>query len=1520
MQKGQSHISATDSEFHSLPLEQVILSLKANGFSIKPDDYIEILKVIEHFQPATLEEAGTLICPLIATTPEEQEKFRLVFASLLTDWVPPKVSYQQHTHIPIKEPPIRKKNREKLFILLASIILILAMLSFALNIPPVWRGNTKSIKARFLIIKLNKSNSSIQTGDSLLFNASASFSERNYDSATDKIEWNLGKGWQYSSSIKKVWVADEPGEKKIMLRITPAKGPPVSDSSYITVCDKLPAVSFQYKKEDILLPGSTIEIKAVPEYGNLPEYNTSWLSGTDTIRKNSAFFYHTFDSAGQYKLTFIIQSKESDESCVRVYPLNFTVQDTSAQHTSFTYIQSGDPVQMPLKINPSAQFAIVTILLLCYLIVTILLLIREPITGQHTAVKMTLYENAKDASHSKQPIYEIPLENRQHQLVSAEPPLNDVMRFLQQRTMDEALTLDIPKTVRNTILTGGIPEIVYHNKLRMNDYLVVIDNGIKGSQQLHLFEYLIRTFKNENISIVRFFFRDNFTLFYNEENPSGISIHRLSQLYHNFTLIVIGNAHHLIYNAYPVIDTERLQELAEWENKGILTPLSFSDWGVNEKLISEHLILLPADIEGQARFVKAINEKLFSHRNYLTAVKSFYPAAKYDFTEAEEVKAYLHDDDLFQWACAIAIYPKIRWEIFIEIGKAVLTSRGCPEKLNYSNLLKLTRITWLYEGYFPEYTRLELLKQLGEPEEMIARKQLVELLRYADLYYKEDYYFSSEKKIQEIINKFMLHATDPVNNKEYAFPQKQFEMLWENNSINDAVFTEYIENPGADKWATPLKDKAGKTQGAAAFLSQNKTLRNPAVFTKWIRLFAGLTIASLLVLSMFSLYEKSSAISSLFKAIGFIVANPTAKVPLTVDITSFGDCPDFPKDSVNIRGCSISLLQQDSILIAGPVTCKKNGKDSAGMFGILNVPYQYVNNEQLIIKAEWQYTRPRIIPSGGIPDEVLIVFTYKKGGKLYTFKSSELPDDLETYTFVGRKDSLLKPGNDKPVVQNDIYRKSVTANLLYFTNRITAKINSCKSDTAGAVIVKYNDPALFSSVSGFIRQLGNFGNRSIALSRELLQDSAVVIFYANSNKPAADSLAMAASRYFNRTYRVVKGIPSIRDTVPGANTNLIELLVYSKPADSARCTTIPSSQLPSGLPDIWKGLTINQYITIDIANNKIWFSRGDKTVFETCIIREVCLSGTGVYRIITETDRRYRVFFIKNVQQQQFVLSACDNAMPSIDMARTMTETMCNNFHRMVVYNNEPVFPVPADVEKTTYFFSYINNVKLQPAELIRFRNQLNNASNQKKRGETISLINTFFTPANNAEALAERQFQDTKERMISFFGPVLDNSYKFRTFDGTPFDRHCLLVGMDASSITLTPVIRFTPKDFKYNCGILENDYWHSTAIKGCHEPLYVNMRLVPGNYTIVWELGLDSLIENQTLVEFSITVPEDKLTLLKERIRTGDSKINGSGFNKIEYSFTVASNQPLNTKIEMTAWWVDVKLKSITLRTLPK
>jgi uncharacterized membrane protein YphA (DoxX/SURF4 family) len=73
-----------------------------------------------------------------------------------------------------------------------------------------------------------------------------------------------------------------------------------------------------------------------------------------------------------------------------------------------------------------------------------------------------------------------------------------------------------------------------------------------------------------------------------------------------------------------------------------------------------------------------------------------------------------------------------------------------------------------------------------------------------------------------------------------------------------------------------------------------------------------------------------------------------------------------------------------------------------------------------------------LIPEGAPRDEVEMVFEYSKDGKVFEFKAEELPEDIDAYTFVDRKDKVIKEGFKPPIHDFKVY----DANGIEFTDSL----------------------------------------------------------------------------------------------------------------------------------------------------------------------------------------------------------------------------------------------------------------------------------------------------------------------------------------------------------------------------------------------------------------------------------------------------------------------------------------------------
>src|SRR4029079_3786814 len=93
-------------------------------------------------------------------------------------------------------------------------------------------------------------------------------------------------------------------------------------------------------------------------------------------------------------------------------------------------------------------------------------------------------------------------------------------------------------------------------------------------------------------------------------------------------------------------------------------------------------------------------------------------------TRPPSIRTWL-DDDVFQWLCACAVYPRLEWHLTLHIAMAI---DPAGRLLHERKLLQLIRLPWFRDGQIPAAQRAWLLKHLAPEYEASVRMLIVDAL------------------------------------------------------------------------------------------------------------------------------------------------------------------------------------------------------------------------------------------------------------------------------------------------------------------------------------------------------------------------------------------------------------------------------------------------------------------------------------------------------------------------------------------------------------------------------------------------------------------------------------------------------------------------------------------------------------------------------------------------------------------------------------------------------------------------
>lgn len=154
-------------ELH-LPLEPFLALLRKRGFTIKPDDYLEVLRIVRQFGTHNIDETAEWLCPVLATSPFEQS----LFYTVLEEY--------KSKQAPLVAANIGKRSWLRRYWWVHVIILAIGIVFIVLNNPTLPLRAVKPVLKNYYLI-----------GDTIFLDASEVFKTRLKDTSETIVLWRL---------------------------------------------------------------------------------------------------------------------------------------------------------------------------------------------------------------------------------------------------------------------------------------------------------------------------------------------------------------------------------------------------------------------------------------------------------------------------------------------------------------------------------------------------------------------------------------------------------------------------------------------------------------------------------------------------------------------------------------------------------------------------------------------------------------------------------------------------------------------------------------------------------------------------------------------------------------------------------------------------------------------------------------------------------------------------------------------------------------------------------------------------------------------------------------------------------------------------------------------------------------------------------------------------------------------------------------------------------------------------------
>jgi hypothetical protein len=405
-------------------------------------------------------------------------------------------------------------------------------------------------------------------------------------------------------------------------------------------------------------------------------------------------------------------------------------------------------------------------------------------------------------------------------LIVTESLLKDCSRQMRQRIQSEQFILNIRKTIEKSTKALGHFQPVEQRKNRQKDFLILVNQSEETGQQVHILNYLTDQLGKQQVSIDLFYYNSEPSTLYNKNYPEGLSLKKISEKFQNSILLMLGDISTIYYVDIPVIKRQYADLLKNWEKKIIVTTMPFPDWGHKEMAaIASHIPVLPIDLPGFALLMKMVFEDPDdAFQSLKKQNRQFYSVDIVDFSTIEQLIAYCEslpwagkglNNTLFQAIAALAVYPSLNWELLVVFISRILEAQQFANKLNFSTLLSLSRISWIKNGTIPENIRLELLKALEWDNEILIRETIVEILSsIPESLIRPSQIAYEEKTVQLMTNRFILYGFDRIKYKAYKGAAELFSKSWTQHLLSDSATKSYLRNKDR-KWVSLIQPYSG---------------------------------------------------------------------------------------------------------------------------------------------------------------------------------------------------------------------------------------------------------------------------------------------------------------------------------------------------------------------------------------------------------------------------------------------------------------------------------------------------------------------------------------------------------------------------------------------------------------------------------------------------------------------------------------------------------------------------------------
>ena len=369
-------------------------------------------------------------------------------------------------------------------------------------------------------------------------------------------------------------------------------------------------------------------------------------------------------------------------------------------------------------------------------------------------------------------------------------------RLMRRRVAFEGQRLDIPRTIHQTLESGGFPRLAYRGLTRPPEYLFLIDLAAYDDHHARLCETVSDALKTEGVYVTRLFYATDPQVCFFTEAGDRYYLSEIIARYDRHRLILAGDGDALL-DPVSGKPNARARSFRAWAERALLTYTPPERWGMREVALAGEFVLLPATLAGIEAVVRYFETPLRYHlQTWARADTPPVPLSSPDPIDLDALADYMGSPADFQWLAACAVYPKLSW------GLTLRLAADMGHTLTENAVVRLVRLPWFREGAMPDELRRRLIARMPPETLKAARRSLLSAIEaHIDPDADEA---APEQRLLIFLNRWMVARENRRYLKE---TRKLVDQVGEDRIIEDHTLLDVLSSENASPLAFVLPER-----------------------------------------------------------------------------------------------------------------------------------------------------------------------------------------------------------------------------------------------------------------------------------------------------------------------------------------------------------------------------------------------------------------------------------------------------------------------------------------------------------------------------------------------------------------------------------------------------------------------------------------------------------------------------------------------------------------------------------------